>query len=288
MLPQKAAVDVAALHLPSWASLRADDLSAEPELTLHPPPCRPHHRPPQASDLLLRLEPAALQLLALLRKHAQLLRVGPAPLPQLALPPGRGVFQVGCVVRGGAIGKAVAPECVFPPVSLIWRSLLTNAVMTCLNVGLLALVCTTLGLGALTHRSQYLPPLPRRIRAAPSGPGPHRMLTLIQLCSVFAVGIIVVLGWLLSTRETNCTKSAKSCNTCLAVHDRYFASAEPLCTAMEVSRQLSNAAHAAVIQVRRTATNAKRNRGEQLEAMCICSRLGAFYNVQTYVCAYRY
>ncbi|PNW76759.1 hypothetical protein CHLRE_11g474950v5 [Chlamydomonas reinhardtii] len=62
-----------------------------------------------------------------------------------------------------------------------------------------------------------------------------RMLTLIQLCSVFAVGIIVVLGWLLSTRETNCTKSAKSCNTCLAVHDRYFASAEPLCTAMETA-----------------------------------------------------
>ncbi|KAG2432349.1 hypothetical protein HYH02_012923 [Chlamydomonas schloesseri] len=62
-----------------------------------------------------------------------------------------------------------------------------------------------------------------------------RLLTIIQLCSVFAVGVIVVLGWLLSTRETNCTKSAKSCNTCLAVHERYFASAEPLCTAMETA-----------------------------------------------------
>ncbi|KAG2423863.1 hypothetical protein HXX76_015021 [Chlamydomonas incerta] len=62
-----------------------------------------------------------------------------------------------------------------------------------------------------------------------------RLLTIMQICGVFAVGAIVVLGWMLSTRESNCTKSAKSCNTCLAVHERYFASAEPLCTAMETA-----------------------------------------------------
>ncbi|KXZ44493.1 hypothetical protein GPECTOR_67g334 [Gonium pectorale] len=59
------------------------------------------------------------------------------------------------------------------------------------------------------------------------------MLTLIQILGILAVGAIVVLGWQFSTRESNCTKSAKTCSTCLAVHERYFASAEPLCSTME-------------------------------------------------------
>ncbi|GFR52272.1 hypothetical protein Agub_g14807 [Astrephomene gubernaculifera] len=62
-----------------------------------------------------------------------------------------------------------------------------------------------------------------------------RMLTFIQAISVFAVGAIVVLGWQYSARDSTCAKSAKSCNTCLAVHERYFNSAEPLCDAMETA-----------------------------------------------------
>ncbi|PNH06208.1 hypothetical protein TSOC_007438 [Tetrabaena socialis] len=60
-----------------------------------------------------------------------------------------------------------------------------------------------------------------------------RMLTLVQLLGIVAVGAIVVLGWVVSTRESTCGKSAKTCNTCLAVHERYFASAEPVCQVME-------------------------------------------------------
>ncbi|GFR52269.1 hypothetical protein Agub_g14804, partial [Astrephomene gubernaculifera] len=60
-----------------------------------------------------------------------------------------------------------------------------------------------------------------------------RMLSFIQFLGIFAVGAIVVMGWLYSARNSSCAKSAKTCNTCLAVHERYFGSEEPICTAVE-------------------------------------------------------
>lgn len=56
---------------------------------------------------------------------------------------------------------------------------------------------------------------------------------MIHLLSIFGVGAIVVLGWVYSTSSSNCTKSTKTCNTCLMVHERYFSTEEPLCSAFE-------------------------------------------------------
>ncbi|GIL60234.1 hypothetical protein Vafri_14873 [Volvox africanus] len=62
-----------------------------------------------------------------------------------------------------------------------------------------------------------------------------RMLTLVQLLGVLGVGAIVVLGWVYSTSESNCNKATKTCRNCLAVHERYFLTQEPLCTSFETA-----------------------------------------------------
>ncbi len=37
---------------------------------------------------------------------------------------------------------------------------------------------------------------------------------IVEILGWVAVGVIVVLGWLLSAQNSNCTKAAKTCNTC--------------------------------------------------------------------------